>query len=931
MPTPSNARANLRFRGGLFDIFPPGGAEPFRLEYFGDEVERIFEIDLATQASDRNLNSVQVVGATLSAIQTDEATTQFASVLPSDAIVVLAEVTELTEQARGYWDRVADSRGVFGPPAVFKALGERCRSVLDVNQFSPGSASDRATVFPVAVLPDFHDEAPEAFNELLGLSETRETFLFCENEGEIVRTRELLRDRVEGYDAREQEQRLAPVHLVEAHLHRGFLWEGARSTAFVGQHELLHRYATRRKVARLGGGPDREVFLRFEPGDYVVHRDHGIALFLGLGRLGKPGKSGRGEQGEEFLTLEFSGGTKMHVPAAKIDLVQKYVGAGVAKPRLSTIGGRRWKTQKDRVSEAVRDLAAEMLRVQAAREATPGMRFPADTAWQREFEAEFPYEETEDQLTAIELTKRDMSARRPMDRLICGDVGFGKTEIAIRAAFKAAEYGKQVAVLVPTTVLAEQHERTFKARFRAYPFRIESLSRFKSMGDAKRIVKDIEAGRVDVVIGTHRILSADIKFKDLGLVVIDEEQRFGVDHKQRLLQLRTTVDVMTLSATPIPRTLHMAMLGLRDISSLTTAPLDRRAIVTEVCHFNEKRIKQALQRELAREGQVFFVHNRIGNLAEVALKIQELAPGASVDYAHGRMPVRELEKVMLRFVRGETDILVSTTIVESGIDIPNANTIFIHDAQNFGLADLHQLRGRVGRHKHRAYCYLLLPPDRTISEESMKRLKALEDFSMLGAGFKIAMRDLEIRGAGNLLGAEQSGHIASVGYEMYCQLLDQAVAELRNEVKISGTDTIVEVGISASIPRGYIPSETRRMEAYRRIAQARSLENLEATQRDLSSAYGDPPRAVGLLIDLAELRLLAAGRQIRSILVRDDDVIIRTLQPAELLGLFDGVAGTVRVVGEPDASGHAEVYFRPPKKYLQPESLMAVLRHRLGV
>lgn len=902
-------------RGGIFDVHPPHGSTPFRLDLFGDEVEQIFEVDLATQASDRKVEQVELVGASIDSLQTDEEIVQFAEIIPKETIAVLAEINELTEQARGYWDRVGDSRGVFGPPAVLKAVGERCQSVLDVNQFSAGVVPERGSVFPIETLPTFHEEAPQAFRELTELASSFKTYVLCENDGEVARTKELLADmEAEG-----------AVEICVAHLHRGFLWSGQERLALVPQHELLHRYSTRRRVARVARGRDREVFVRFEPGDYVVHRDHGIARFLGLHDMGRKGADGE----EEFLTLEFSGGTKVHVPASKIELVQKYIGSGGAKPKLSVVGGRRWKKQKEQVSEAVRDLAAEMLRVQAARASTPGIAFPPDTPWQREFEAEFPYEETEDQLLAIDMSKRDMANTQPMDRLLCGDVGFGKTEVAIRAAFKAVEYGKQVAVLVPTTVLAEQHERTFVSRFKAYPFRIESLSRFKTMGEARKIVEDVASGRVDIVIGTHRILSADMSFKDLGMVIIDEEQRFGVEHKQRLLQFRTTADVLTLSATPIPRTLHMAMLGLRDISSLSTAPLDRRAVVTEVTAYNEVRIKNAIARELAREGQVFFVHNRVADLSKVAERIQQLAPGAKVDYGHGQMSARDLEKVMLRFVRRETDILVSTTIVESGIDIPTANTMFINNAQNFGLSDLHQLRGRVGRHKNRAYCYMLLPPDRSVNEDSMKRLKAIEDFSMLGAGFKIAMRDLEIRGAGNLLGSEQSGHIAAVGYEMYCQLLEESVRELRNEVTLSGTDTTVEIGVVGSIPRAYMPSDKRRMEAYRRIGQADSLESLEQTSADLLSAYGELPVGLVALIELAEVRLAAAAMGIRSIVIRDDDVVFRTTDPRLLEAAFEGVQGSVRVIGGRDASGHWDVYFRPPPNYMEPNTLLTVLRHRL--
>ncbi|MFM8698596.1 MAG: DEAD/DEAH box helicase, partial [Phycisphaerales bacterium] len=476
-------------------------------------------------------------------------------------------------------------------------------------------------------------------------------------------------------------------------------------------------------------------------------------------------------------------------------------------------------------------------------------------------------------VAAIAAVKRDMQSPRPMDRLICGDVGFGKTEVAIRAAFKAVESGRQVGVLVPTTVLAEQHERTFRDRFKAYPFRIESLSRFKTGGEVARLLKDVATGQVDVVIGTHRLLSQDVKFADLGLVVVDEEQRFGVEHKQRLLAFRLTADVLTLSATPIPRTLHMSLMGLRDISSLTTPPPDRRAIVTEVLPWNPRRVQEAIRRELSREGQVFFVHNRVHDIEEVAARVKELVPEARVLVGHGQMTPSMLESVMLGFMRHEADVLVSTTIIESGIDIPTANTMVIHDADIYGLAELHQLRGRVGRSRHRAYCYLMRPADRTITEDAMKRLKAIEDYSMLGAGFRIAMRDLEIRGAGNLLGSEQSGHIATVGYEMYCQLLEQAVGDLRSEVRVVPSDTVLDIGIAASIPRGYVPSDLRRMEAYRRIAGARDMAQLAKVRADLESAYGAPPAGVLVLLDLATARLAATILGVRSVARRDPDVV----------------------------------------------------------
>jgi transcription-repair coupling factor (superfamily II helicase) len=755
-------------RGGIVDVFPPGGA-PARIDLFGDEAESMHEIDLGTMGSDRKLEHVELVGATLEKLQTDEGMVPLAAHLPQATIAVLAELNEITEQGRSYFDRAHDARGIFGPPAVFKSIAEQCHAVVDINQYGTGIAGDQTLELPVQTLPGFSENATEALEELSQVSKEHSTIVLCQNDGEAQRMRELMAEFAPN----------ATIEVENHYLHRGFIWSQADSLALVPYHELLHRYHTRRRVRRVAAGAGGlaasgaaggsggvraiDTFVDLQVGDYVVHREHGIARFAGLKTLDTSVSSGK-ESNEEFLTLEFSGRAKLHVPASKIELVQKYIGAFQGEPKLSTLGGKSWKRQKDQVSDAVRDLAGEMLRIQAARESMPGVRYPADTTWQKEFEAEFPYEETDDQLAAITAVKRDMADPRPMDRLICGDVGFGKTEVAIRGAFKAAEFGKQVAVLVPTTVLAEQHERTFRERFADYPFKIESISRFKTDGEQRQVLEALRKGQVDIIIGTHRLLSKDVKFADLGLVVIDEEQRFGVEHKHKLLAFRATADVLTMSATPIPRTLHMSLLGLRDISSLTTAPLDRRAIVTEVISGNKKRIQQAMERELAREGQIFFVHNRVQSIDDVAAQVQKLVPAARVIVGHGQMPARQLESVMLKFMRREADILVCTTIIESGIDIPTANTMFINDAYRFGLSELHQLRGRVGRYKHRAYCYLILPRDRVLSEVAMKRLQALENFSMLGAGFKIALRDLEIRGAGNLLGAEQSGHIAAVGF-----------------------------------------------------------------------------------------------------------------------------------------------------------------------
>ena len=556
---------------------------------------------------------------------------------------------------------------------------------------------------------------------------------------------------------------------------------------------------------------------------------------------------------------------RVYVPASKIDLVQKYVGGGKSDPELSKLGGTGWQHRKAKVQAAVLDLASEMISLQALREAQPGFAFPPDSDWQTEFEAAFPYTETPDQLTTLAEIKTDMRKPRPMDRLICGDVGYGKTELAVRAAFKAVDNGKQVAVLAPTTVLAEQHQRTFSQRLAEFPFAVECLSRFRTTGEQKRILSRLAEGGVDVVVGTHRLVSADVHFKDLGLVIIDEEQRFGVEHKERLKRLRREVDVLTMTATPIPRTLHLSLLGIRDISNLETPPPDRLAIETRIVRFDKQLVRNAILRELNREGQVYFVHNRVHDIQAIADRIRSIVPEVRVAIAHGQMAADELEEAMLKFVRREADVLVATTIIESGLDIPNANTIFINQADNYGLADLHQLRGRVGRFKHRAYAYLLLDSDKQVSPTAARRLKAIEEFTELGAGFKIAMRDLEIRGAGNILGTQQSGHIAAVGYELYCQLLENAVREFKGQARRTPLEVTVDLPWTAYFPRDYIAGQRQRIEAYRRLARVRGLDRLDDFRQELRDRYGPPPETAEWLLRLAELRLLATHWKLSSV------------------------------------------------------------------
>ena len=929
-------------RGGIIDIYLPGEFDESgdqigltaRIDFFGDQIESLKRFDLDTLGSLEPLQSVRILDIKGTLPDVGESVSML-SYLPEDAIVVLWAPLEIAEQAKSFLDRLPEVKGIYPLSAVLKLAQQF--ALLELSQFDQGTTAMPSLVsghevpqvhLPVQSIQRFETEAKKALAELAELAATHQVTIFCENEGEQKRFAELL--------DQDQPGLRQSIDLALGYLHHGFVWDEQDSSpaapvdgkiapvpvfrplALIGHHELFHRYEQRRRVSKVIASRPVDSFLDLKVGDYVVHVAHGIAKFMGMHTITKDGHS------EEYLSLRFAENATLHVPAARINLIQKYIGGFHGHPQLSRLGSGVWEKQKAKVAEAVMDMAAELLDIQAARAAQPGLAYPPDTEWQKEFEAEFPYEPTPDQVVAAEEIKQDMTKTRPMDRLLCGDVGYGKTEMAMRAAFKAVEFGKQVAVLVPTTVLAEQHYRSFKERMASYPFQVESLSRFKSGKQQKDTVKRLAAGQVDVLIGTHRLVSKDVKFADLGLVIIDEEQRFGVTHKERLKQMRKTVDVLTMSATPIPRTLHMSMLGLRDISSLTTAPQDRRSIVTEVMAFDKQRIKLAILRELQREGQVYFVHNRVSDILDMAEQIQQLVPDARIIVGHGQMGEGELEEVMLKFVRHEADILVCTTIIESGLDIPNVNTILINNADRFGLSELHQLRGRVGRYKHRAYCYLLLPSDRPVTPVAAKRLKAIEEYSHLGAGFKIAMRDLELRGAGNILGPEQSGHIAAVGYEMYCQLLEEATRQLKNEPKPTHPEAHVEIGISAFFPKTWIAADLQRLDLYRRLTRCTSLEMLHMLEADAKDAFGEPPRQAVLLFALTELRLLAGIYGISSIIKKDPDVILTVSDAAKAQTALTGAPGTLRVIDE------KTVYLRMPASYMQPDTCLLVLRNLLA-
>jgi transcription-repair coupling factor (superfamily II helicase) len=659
--------------------------------------------------------------------------------------------------------------------------------------------------------------------------------------------------------------------------------------------ELFHRTAELARPSSRFSGRAIDSFLQLREGDLVVHLAHGIGRYRGIELLEKEGRA------EEHLELEYAEGTRIYVPTSKIELVQKYVGGRKAKPTLAKIGGQSWLRQKKAAERAVQDLATDMLQLQAAREARPGIAFPADSPWQREFDAAFPYQETPDQLSAINAIKDDMEQSKPMDRLLCGDVGFGKTEVAVRAAFKAIDAGYQVAVLVPTTILAEQHLRTFTQRMAEFPFKIASASRFCTARELREAIEGATKGTIDLLIGTHRLASPDVQFQNLGLLIIDEEQRFGVAVKERLKALRASVDVLTMTATPIPRTLHLSLLGVRSISNLETAPKDRLAVETRIARFDDALIRHAVLRELNREGQVYFVHNRVHDIQKVAHELQRIVPEARIGIGHGQMNETELEDVMLGFVRHEFDILLATTIVESGLDIPNANTIFIDDADRYGLADLHQLRGRVGRYKHRAYCYLLVDQHRRLSPESARRLRAIEEFSQMGAGFALAMRDLELRGAGNLLGTQQSGHIAAVGYELYCALLEKTVRELKQLPARDVVDVTIDLPVAAFFPEQYLPDMRTKIDLYRRLARIATEAELEDFKLELGDRFGPPPPPVEELAELARLRVWAHRRKIDQIHIEGKYAVLTYADRRELEKLRNRSGGQLRIADERSA------------------------------
>ncbi|MCD6452138.1 MAG: transcription-repair coupling factor [Acidobacteria bacterium] len=909
-------------RGGIVDIFSPLYDEPARVEFFGEKVEGIRNFDPRTQRSLSPVDELVVIpmrelvldslppslsqGSAeasyaekeLSLFLEDGSLRDLIYLVPkedrerlssyfSSPLVVFDEPALLEDEfdhlryqfARGYERAVAEGRHPLPPEALLFSPEEwlNGKPLLELRELGPLSGISYPDFYYQGErVPSYRGDISRLASDLAkAKDEGVAVLIVLGSEGEGERLSELL-----------SEKGLSPVLASHSDIFdcllpgtiaitKGELVEGIRLPALnllILTSREIFPPERKKEVPRKGKSAFSFSLRELRVGDYVVHEEHGVGIFRGLTKMELGGEVA------EFIEIEYRGGDKLYIPFDKLHLVHKYSSGEGAPPRIDKLGGSSFAKVKRRVKRAVRDMTRELLNLYAVRKAIKGYAFGPDTPWQREFEDAFPYEETEDQLIAIAEVKRDMEEEKPMDRLLCGDVGYGKTEVAMRAAFKAVMEGKQVAVLVPTTVLAFQHFRTFNERFRAFPIRIEHLSRFRSRKEQKKIVEALAKGEVDIVIGTHRLLSADVKFRDLGLLIIDEEQRFGVAQKEKIKRMKKKVDVLTMTATPIPRTLNMALAGVRDLSIIETPPRNRLAIQTIVAKFSPELIQEAVERELRRGGQVYFVHNRVETIYSMGEYLSRLLPGVKIAISHGKMRERDLERTMLSFIEGEYDLLLTTTIIENGVDIPRVNTLIVNRADQFGLAQLYQLRGRVGRSDVRAYAYLLVPSERGLTEQARMRLKAIKEFAELGSGFRLAAMDLEIRGAGNLLGPEQHGHIEAVGFEYYCRLLEETARELKGEKLPEEVSCKVSLRLDIHIPEDYLPDANLRLITYRRLSTIRDEEELSSLEAELRDRYGRPPEPVRNLLGYVRLKLLGERLRISSI-DREGGTIILKLAP----------------------------------------------------
>jgi transcription-repair coupling factor (superfamily II helicase) len=940
-------------RGGILDVFSPEAAKPVRIDLFGDQVESMRRFDVESQRSvlkiedctllplteyqksrgllvelSELMRQADVPGRDLPApgetfpgweLLVPMVRPRNASVfsLLDHPIVVWDEPRQIGAAAGRFWKRLEqiEPSPAYDPDRVFFRWEELQRQASAAPALSleeleiawdglPGMSGRHISTRPTM---SFHGNMQVAIAEARTLVEggNRVAF-FASSNGEVERVADILNEYGVPYQLGLEQFDSPPAYLAE----RAYM-AGANASIYLVKGQVRHGTALLDSKLVVFGSEDlfetSELIARapsvksamatfsadlidLKPGDYVVHSEHGVAQYLGLREISQ------GDSQGDYMLLEYAAGAKLYVPLTRMDLVQRFRGAGESKPALDRMGGATWTRTKTRIKAKMRDMADELLKLYAQRKMTDGFQYSPDSNWQREFEDAFEFTETRDQLNAIQEIKRDMEGPQPMDRLLCGDVGFGKTEVVMRATFKALGDGKQVAILAPTTVLAIQHFETFKRRFQPFPVRVEMFSRFRTAKELKASLVDLAEGKVDIAIGTHRLLSPDVEFRDLGLVVVDEEQRFGVKHKERLKQLKKAVDVVAMSATPIPRTLHMSLLGLRDMSVIETPPKDRLSIHTVVAPFQPEMIRSALELELARGGQVYFLHNRVDSIWARAHMLQELAPNAKIGVGHGQMGEAELEKTMLAFMRHEFDILVCTTIIENGLDIPLANTMLVENAERYGLSELYQLRGRVGRSNRRAYAYLLVPPDTELTEIARKRLAALKEFSDLGAGFKIAALDLELRGAGNLLGGEQHGHINSVGFDTYVSLLEETVRELKGEEIVPEIHSALNLGLDIRIPTDYVADENQRLRAYRQIANASDEAARDRAEKELADRYGPVPEAVRNLLEYSALKYMAEKIGVEAIDRRHSVVSIKfhtatRVDPNKLMAIVSKTKG----------------------------------------
>ena len=864
-------------RGGIIDIFPLTEELPVRIELWGDEIDSIRSFDVESQRSVENRSTVAIYPASENWRKNMEIVS-FLSYFPIEKSILFLDepkrLQEMSEETEQEYFHSRENREETGRTEERECLTvyQTQEIIGEMNRYcgiGTTTLESKCGLFHARKVYSIQTKGVNPYNNSFELL-TRDLKRLKRNGYRVVllsgsRTRaKRLAEDLRDYDlssfySDDAEREVKPGEIMVC---CGYASEGYEYPMLkfmvISEAHLFGRRKKKKRRRRYEGQKIQD-FAELKPGDYVVHENHGIGIYEGIEKIEIE------KVVKDYMKISYADSGALYIPVAQMDLIQKYAGADAKKPKLNKLGTLQWGKTKSQVKKAVRAVAEDLVELYAARQQSEGFVYGPDTVWQKEFEEMFPFEETEDQIQAIEDTKHDMESTKIMDRLICGDVGYGKTEIAIRAAFKAVQEGKQVVYLVPTTILAQQHYNTFVQRLKDFPVRIDLLCRFRSSGQQKKTAEDLKKGLVDIVIGTHRVLSKDVSFKDLGLLIIDEEQRFGVAHKEKIKKLRENVDVLTLTATPIPRTLHMSLIGIRDMSVLEEAPQDRMPIQTYVMEYGDEVVREAIERELSRGGQVYYVYNRVNDIADVAGKLQRLLPDANISFAHGQMRERELEDIMYDFINGDIDVLVSTTIIETGLDIPNANTMIIQDADRFGLSQLYQLRGRVGRSSRMAYAFLLYRRDKLLKEVAEKRLSAIREFTDLGSGIKIAMRDLEIRGAGNLLGEAQSGHMESVGYDLYCKMLNEAVRQLKGGGQEEIFQTVIDLNTDAYIPESYIRNEYQKLDIYKRIAAIESEEDLDDMTEELIDRFGDIPGKVQQLLNIAALKSLAHSAYVTAV------------------------------------------------------------------